>query len=121
MMGMGEEEKKIEIENTEQLARYIGKLFVLQHCGHTPEKKWSYVEGKIVPYTREAPVHVFFYVFSDTIKVTIESKEDVSELEFAKGQFTTDEDEFKKNPNSIYYTYIDSWRITYPHFQFSFN
>jgi len=118
---MGEEEKKIEIENEEGLAKYLAKLLILQYWGDTPEKKWSYIEegkkeGKLVPYTREAPIHVFFKVYSDVIRVTIESREDVSEFDIPKGQFkfSTDEDEFRKNPNIIYYVCTESFRFTYP-------
>ena len=104
------EEKKIEIENAEELAKYIGKLFVLQHGGYTPEKKWSYMNGKLVPYTRDAVVHVIFDVHSDVISVTVESKEDVSEFDL-KIQLTKSEDEL--SDSVAYYTYVNSKYISY--------
>jgi len=106
------EEKKIEIENAEQLAEYIGKLIVLQRCGYTPEKKWSYSEGRLIPYSRDAPVHVFFDVHTNKIKVIIESEEDVSEFDI-EVEFTIDEGKFKKEPNLVYYMHIDSKYISY--------
>ncbi len=96
--------EKSAIRGAEELAEYLSKLFVRQILGYEFTKRWSYDEaqGALVPYDREKRVHVIFEdggrswasdrVIVDHVKVTVETEDDIEELDLAITRPPSDQD-----------------------------